>query len=257
MIKQLFALASVTALGGLVAAVSAAGCSTSPKDDTGQAEPAKNIDATEKKDAATTPPSTAGGDAAAGVACKAKISYTAEEIHPPAAQQQVCTADEVNALADACAKDPNAQECTDARNGAGNKECASCIFGAKDDAEWKVINLQPGETPGARYNQEGCVDHTTGVKGCGHAYVTVLGCFNDFCARCAQDQQKLCVEEVAEGECKDFRITDQKCGTALGDDEMAVDSCFPKTPDLAGVKGLFTYMARIACGPPPAQKDGG
>ncbi len=163
----------------------------------------------------------------------------------------------MKALSDACAKDPNAQACTDARNGPGNQDCAACIFGTKDDAEWKVINLQPGASPGARYNQEGCVDHTTGVKGCGHAYVTVLGCFNDYCAQCPQDQARACVEEVARNECTDFRIDDQKCGEALAEAELAVDSCFPKSPDLAGVQELFTYMARVACGPPPEVKDGG
>ena len=95
------------------------------------------------------------------------------------------------------------------------------------------------------------------MKGCGHAYVTVLGCFNDYCAQCPQDQARACVEEVARNECTDFRIDDQKCGEALAEAELAVDSCFPKSPDLAGVQELFTYMARVACGPPPEVKDGG
>lgn len=255
---RLYALASVTALGGLVATTSlATGCSSSPSDP-GAGDNRSSVDPTEKKDAdpnAVTP--TGDGGAATGSACKAKISYEAEVIHPPAPVQQVCTADAVTALVDACAKDPNAQECTDARNGAGNKDCASCIFGAKDDKEWKVINLQPGETPSARFNQEGCVDHTTGVAGCGHSYVTVLGCFNDFCAKCPESEAKACVQEIAEGECKDYRISDQKCGDALAKAELAVDSCFPNSPDLGGVKTLFTYMARVACGPPPEKPDGG
>ena len=155
MIRKLFALASVTALGGLVAATGVAGCTASPKDDD-VVEPKKGIDPTEtvEGDGGQAPAPGAEGDAAAGgVECKAKISYAAEEIHPAAPPRQVCTADAVKALSDACAKDPNAQACTDARNGPGNQDCAACIFGTKDDAEWKVINLQPGASPGARYNQ--------------------------------------------------------------------------------------------------------
>lgn len=254
MVKKLFALASVTALGGLVASVTAAGCSSteiiSQPGDAGLTD-AKKTDAkppigdTEEEEAPS---------------CKAKITFTPDQVNPPAPQSgTACKADVISALADACTADPNAQPCTDARALLANKTCAECIFGSKSDAQWKVINLMPGEKPAARYNQEGCVEHVTGVKGCGQSYLTVLGCFNDFCAKCDEASAGGCVEDVASAECKDYLLSDAACAGALKSREKEVDSCFPTAQDAKGIKDLFVYMSTVACATTPGggAKDGG
>lgn len=260
MMRKLFALASVTALGGLVAAVGSAGCSSStasqPAADGGLVSTGTD-GATTSKSPTEPPRSDAGSPAEDVPECKAKVTFKPDEVKPPAPRSTTaCTPEVIDTLADACTKDPNAQGCTDARAANENKTCADCIFGTKEDDEWKVINLSPGEDPGARYNQEGCVDHLTGVKGCGRAYLGILACYNEFCGTCEQSEVRRCVEVVADGECKDYRISDATCANALSKNEAEVDGCFPPSLDAAGVKSLFVNLSKVACGG-GAAKDGG
>lgn len=258
MTRKLFALASVTALGGLIAAAGATGCSSSttssPLAADGGGGGASDV-ATTEKNPTETPRDDAGTSEAP--ACKAKITFKLEDVKPPAPQSTTaCTAEVIDALADACIEDPNAKGCTDARAAGENQTCAECIFGKREDAEWKAINLTPGEDPGARYNQEGCVDHITKVKGCGRAYLGILACYNDLCGTCDQTEVRRCVEFVAEAECRDYRISDATCAKALSAKEAEVDGCFPPSLDASGVKSLFVNLAKVACGGGGA-KDGG
>lgn len=254
MIKKLFALASVSALGGFVVTTAAAGCSSSEVvSQRGENLPADGG----KKDARPPPPE---ADQAAPESCKAKTTYTPDETKAPAAQSgTACTADVITALADGCAEDPAGDGCKSARELAANKTCASCIFGGKDDAEWKVINLMPGATPSARYNQEGCVEHVTGVAGCGKAYLGILDCFNTFCAKCPQGEVPACLQEAADAECLDHRISDQTCANAITSKDEALNACFPTGGDAKAIKTLFVNMAKISCATAPSggQTDGG
>lgn len=256
MMKKLFALASVTALGGFVAFASAAGCSSSEIiSQPGEALPGDGG----KKDARPAPPPPEEQTPPAET-CKAKEAFTPAETKPPAPQSgTACTDAGIDALAGACAEDPNAEGCTSARDQPANKTCAQCIFGKKDDAEWKVINLMPGETPSARYNQEGCVEHITGVKGCGIGYLKILDCFNNYCSKCPDNELQTCLEEVAEGDCRQHRIADTACATALSSKQDAIDACFPANQEPGSVKTLFVNMSKIACKTAPGggAKDGG
>jgi hypothetical protein len=256
MIRKLFALASVTALGGFVATIGATGCSSTDKvTSSGDAGPGGRADV--KNTDAQKPPPAGDGGKDTSPTCKADIQFTPDATKPPAPQQQsACTAAAIDALADACIADATSKDCTDARAAAANKTCAECIFGTKADEEWKPIVLAPGEKPSAIYNQEGCVDHLTGVKGCGHKYVTVLSCFNAYCGNCDATSVRDCVEDIAEGECKSHRISDETCAKALSANELTVDRCFPASEDQAGVKALFVHMATVACAS-SLLKDGG
>ncbi len=254
MINKLFALASVSALGGFVVTTAAAGCSSSEV----VSQPGETLPGDAgKKDARPPPPE---ADQAAPESCKAKTTYTAEDTKPPAPQSgTACTADVIAALSDGCAEDPAGDGCKSARESAANKTCASCIFGSKEDAEWKVINLMPGETPSARYNQEGCVEHITGVPGCGPSYLRILDCFNAFCAKCPQDEIPACLQETADAECLDHRISNTQCANAITSKDEALNGCFPSGGDAAAIKALFVNMAKISCATAPSggQKDGG
>lgn len=191
------------------------------------------------------------------------IEFEEPETKPPAAKSMIaCAPTTVTTLGDACVGDPNSQECTAARTSPANKGCADCIFGSKSDAEWKVVNLAPGEDPPVEYNQEGCVENVTGVPGCGHAYMTALQCFVDYCGACDRDTAGDCLVQAADHECKSYRVQDQDCDKATGKMQKEIGYCFPRSEDDKGIKELFFFMAGVACGglnPTPAesQADGG
>lgn len=251
--RKLFALASVSALGGLVVTTAAAGCSSSDV----VSDPRANLPA----DAAQKPPKPPPPeeDAAEPETCKAKTAFTAEDTKPPAAQSgTACSEDVIDTLSDACAEDPIGDGCKTARELEANQTCAECIFGAKDDAEWKVINMMPGETPSARYNQEGCVEHVTGVPGCGTSYLRILDCFNNYCAQCPEDEVQGCLQDAADAECLEHRISDQKCANAIQGKDEQLNACFPSGSDASGIKALFVNMAKISCATAAAAaQDGG
>ena len=251
MVKKLFALASVTALTGIVSAVAASGCSsTTEETTTGDASTDAKTDA-KKTDS--------GGEEEEDAATckKADATFTAPTINPPAASQNLaaCSDNVIGILADACAKEPESAGCKTAREVAGNqKDCADCLFGAKTDANWKMIVLQPGETPPARYNQAGCIEVASGVKDCGKKYFTVVSCFDTFCADCTGAEETSCQKDVAQGsgECKEYLI-DQACGNALDSVEK---TCFPGEQTDAAIKTLFVNMAKAFCAK-GAATDGG
>lgn len=241
MIKKFFAVASVTTLGGFVA-VSAAACA-SESDGSAAASLPPNA-------AKVSPSDPAGGGAQpAASSCKAKIKFSAAETKAPAARSvTACTSSHLSALADACTEDPNAKSCADARASAANKTCADCIFGSKSDPQWKVINLAPGEKPPVSYNQEGCIENITGVKGCGHAYMTNLSCLLQYCSSCSDASAgKSCLQEVATNDCKPYKV-DEECLKAADEHQKELAGCFPATQDRKSVRDFFIYISGIACG---------
>ena len=252
MVKRVFAIASVTVLGGFVASVSATGCGSSADKDASEGPPRLPDGGVLEP----TPP------ASKGVAeCKAEIDFKEPDSNPPAPKSATaCAPTVVTALSEACVGDPNSKKCSDARANVANKTCAECIFGTEADAQWKVVNLQPGEEPPAVYTQEGCVENVTGVKGCGHAYMTVLQCFVDHCGTCDRDGAGDCLVWVADHECKPYRISDEACDKATGQLQKEIGYCFPRSEDDKGIGDLFFFMAGVACGglnPAVAAQQGG
>jgi hypothetical protein len=251
MVKKLFALASVTALTGLVSAVAASGCSSTTEvtEDSGAATDAK----ADTKKGDTGP----GEEEDAATCKKAGASFSPPTINPPedAKNLAACSDTVINALADACAKEPGGAGCKTAREVAGNqKDCADCLFGAETDAKWKMINLRPGQTPDARYNQAGCITLAGGVPDCGKKYFTVVSCFDAFCSDCTGAEETACQKDVAQGsgECKQYLI-DQACGNAL---DAVEKTCFPGEQTDAAIKTLFVNMAKTFCAK-GAATDGG
>lgn len=251
MVKKLFALASVTALTGLVAAVSAAGCSSTTYvyADAGAADARRD---------GTRPPDTEESDAPT---CKAQGVFEPEDLKNPAPRQaSACDTAKIAAIAAKCASndaDANGAECKAARDLAGNKTCADCIFGTDADAQWKVVNLQPAAERPVRYNQAGCIEHVSGVAGCGESLLTLNICLTAYCTQCTTDaDERACVEDVINAECAGFKLT-QACGTAAFDTkETEVGDCFSKREDPDDTR-LFVYMATVACASTGSTKDGG
>lgn len=254
MVKKLFALASVTALTGLVTAVIAAGCSSTEYIylDGG---------ASDARREASRPPDTEEAPAAT---CKAETPFVVEDIKPAAPRLNVCDDAQIGRLATACAvgtADPNSQACADTRAAAENQGCADCIFGSDADAEWKVVNVNgAGTDRPVRYNQAGCIEYTSQVKDCGEALLTLNICINDYCDQCADESElQTCVNDVLDVECTDYRL-EQGCYDAfLTTHKDEVDACFAPADD-TDISRLFTYMAKVACqytGAPDGGTDDG
>lgn len=251
MVKKLFALASVTALTGLVSAVAASGCSSTTEETT-QGDAATDAKGDAKK---TGDSSTEEEDAA--TCKKAGATFSPPTINPPNAAKNLaaCSDTVLNTLADACAKTPEDPGCKTAREVAGNqKDCADCLFNNKTDSSWAMIQLDPGGTPAARYNQAGCIELASGVKDCGKKYFTVVSCFDAFCSDCTGAEETSCQKDVAQGsgECKQYLI-DQACGNAL---DAVEKTCFPGEQTDAAIKTLFINMAKTFCAK-GAATDGG
>lgn len=263
MLKKLFAVASVTALGGLVSIVSAAGCSSTPEvvtqsDHTQAAEDAGNKRPPQKEAGAK--PSE---EPAEPEGCKdAKATFNPPQTKPTAARSSTaCTESAIRALADACLANPGAKACTDARASLANKKCAECVFTetATEDT-WRVFIIDPPS-----FNQRGCMDLVTGVKDCGRDLAELIfipdGCLHAYCGACsAGAEMDDCHQEVLSGECKDHLITPE-CASAWQKNSGKLNkTCFgdPTISDPAAQqKDLFLKMAKVACMGDGEKKDGG
>jgi hypothetical protein len=179
---------------------------------------------------------------------------------------KACTLAQIQALSGACAIDGTIDPNTDvtcANAKAANTTCAECIFGNKDDAQEKIVTLLPGEQPAARVNTSACLDHATGVPGCGGDFLNVATCFDTFCqlitkgGTCLNDSDvSECVKTVRDSECKEFLIADQTCGEGI----QNAKECFPAGPTAAAQRAFFEGAADIACGEKANKapvKDGG
>lgn len=258
MVKKLFALASVTGLTGLVAAITAAGCSsTTETQATNDGGSSGTTDSGKKTDSGKTPTDT---DEPAAPSCKdTAATFTKSTINPPTTQQaSACDSAAIDALAAACLEDPadtKGTKCKDARALAANKTCADCVFGTKADANWKVINVEAGKT--AQFNQAGCITHVTGVPGCGEAYIQILRCANTFCPgdKCAdQASATACFNEIKGAECKDYLLgndvssDDQACSNALQAKQTQIDdNCFAADNTAAAETTFFKNMIKTSC----------
>jgi len=242
---RLFRLSSLTTTIG----VAAVACQLAPPDSSG---PLTTVDGGRPVvDAGRTVPSEPFEDP-----CDKSKPFVPPVIALPVAQRIACDETQLEALAKACSKEPESAKCTAARALAENAACADCIFGAKTDERWKMIILQPGETPAARYNQPGCIDLASGIAGCGASYFTVVSCFDHFCAECTGADETVCQKDVAQGsgECKPFLI-DEACGDAL---DAAEKTCFPGEQTDVAIEVLFKNMGRTFCqSAPPRIEDAG
>lgn len=247
----MFALASVTALGGLVAAVSAAGCTTT--ETVVQQTADSGVADAGKRDAK--PPVVEENDAEPPEdTCKTTgAKFEPNVVKPPKTPNTTaCSQDVLTALANACFKAPSGNDCAAARQVAANKACADCIFSLKTDPEWGAIVLDPEPNKPGLYNQAGCLDHATGIPDCGKNVLDVLACFDHYCGKCPSDsaEEEACQEEVREGECMKYLISSQ-CLDAV---QAKQDKCFPAAQTEAAYKQFFINIASVFCA---AQSAGG
>ena len=252
MVKKIFAVASVSALAGFVSVSASTGCTNTDP-------PASDPTEAGLKDVKPDKPPIGDEEPPPPDSCKKEgVTFTppTQNDPQPAKNLAACSQTVIDALADACAKEPGGAGCKTAREVAGNqKDCADCLFGTEADAAWKMINLRPGQTPDARYNQAGCITLAGGVPDCGKKYFTVVACFDRYCTDCFGAEETACQKDVAQGsgECKSYLI-DQTCGNSL---DAVETKCFAGENTDAAIKKLFTNMAKVFCGSSTGATDGG
>lgn len=265
MMKKIFALASVVGLTGLVSAVASAGCSSSSDPDNGPTEAGAGD--VKVKEAGGSSSSSSGDVISDPPSCKdAAATFTKTSANPPTEQQATACSDAaIDALAAACLADPASSKdtkCKDARAVTANKTCAECVFGTKADATWKVINIEEGKS--AQFNQGGCIDHVTGITGCGSAYIQIIRCVNTYCGSCGdQAASTACFNEVKGAECKayllgnDVSADDQACSNALQAKQTQIESsCFAADNTAAAETTFFKNMVKTSCQTAPSGGSG-
>lgn len=219
MMKKLFALASITALTGLVSAVGVAGCSetvtdTTPTPDAGP-DPVKP-----KVDASTQPDDDDDDDET--VTCATKDSIDATKFPYKKAEQVsgACTADELKKLTDWFAGKANASE--EIKASAWKAEvsdaCGECIFSAEEDDAWGPIIVKDDKLDFV--NEGGCVEIASGKESCGRAWEQVNKCLLEACLlECkTQEEFDVCRREggdaILAGPCKDsLTVLQTECGS--------------------------------------------
>lgn len=241
MFKKMFALASVTALTGLVAAVAASGCSstTSVSDEGGTT-------VSEAGDAKV--PKEAGPEEEAGPAtCPTTdpIDATTAPWKPPAASPGACSEQQI---LDLVKFDANKQTAyADLKKQVTDATCAKCLF-VKDDTTWGPF-VEKADGSFLRNNFGGCVAVTSGKEACGKAFSQFDDCLDFACQDCADDAAtSKCKSAAGKGACKDGAATFVKECT----DATAVEAC-----DKLAVTYTFEAASRALCVGTTDGGDGG
>ena len=241
MVKKLFALASVTALAGLVSAVGAAGCSETVVES--GASDAGASDAAKKSDAKTPNP---GDDEEEPdpVSCLNTDPIDATKFPYTKALRAAgsCTDAEHKALSDYFEAKVDANE--DVLVSEWSKEvsanCAKCVF-SDGTGDWTPIIVKDDELDNV--NRGGCIEILTGKEACGEAYQQVTECRLEACAtKCkTQDEFSECLKDaqgIFTGPCKDaYDNMESSCGNNLAAAEKGCQ----------GTKWTFDGPIKVQC----------
>ncbi len=226
MVKKLFALASVTALTGLMTAVAVAGCSSTtvqatdgdaavaPTGDGGKVVPKK--DATADEDS---------GEPASGT-CPTldKIDATALPWKAPFKSVGACTAKELSDLVTFIDTNSSAKY-ADWKKTVTGASCSKCMFGKEADATWKPL-LEDASGQLVGLNVGGCIAIASGAEKCGQSYQNWFDCRFEACTDCPNGDTaalQKCLSAASKGACKPaFDAVGTVCGdTVIGDAETA------------------------------------
>lgn len=224
MVKKLFALASVTALTGLVAAVAASGCSSTTVEDTSEggttAEGGPKTEAGKKE---------AGEAEEAGAAiCPSTTPVTGAEIEaqikwlPPVKAQSLCTQDNIDSLKKLFKDAPagGGVKFADIKAALG-ATCAPCVFSPIAGPTWQVF---VEDTNGALDNRTGSCFAQLQSPACGKARSQWETCLDVVCPEsdCGADKVQTCATKAQSGACKD--LTDVYAKACPNEQDM-IDVC--------------------------------
>ncbi len=201
MVKKLFALASVTALAGLVSAVGVAGCSETVVEN--PATPDSGTDAGKTKgdsgpitgddDDDTEEPLCYDEKPVEGLS---EVKYNTAKVVPGACkasvEQTIKTFIDNNQSG---TWDDLKAEIT-AKEGA---TCSSCVFSKDSDAKWAPI--VQADSGGASINIGGCVEMASGKEACGRAVYVWNLCLTVVCDKC--EEGSTCGQDAQATACKE------------------------------------------------------
>ena len=222
MFNKIFALASVSALAGLVSAAAAAGCSSNEagKASAGATPAADGGDKPDDRSDRRTPSGGNSSGGGSGDACMETGTIDTNRFPYGRAKKvaNACTNKEADDLA------------TFFRNKAQNGEdisiaewaksvsdgCAACVFSDGKGTEWSPIITKDDKLEDV--NRGGCIELQSGKEACGRAYQNVATCRLEACSNtcdtadgfteCLQD-----VQGIFSGPCKGaYDALEKDCG---------------------------------------------
>lgn len=247
MVKKLFALASVTALTGLMAAVAASGCSSSTVvDATPTPEAGADVKApTPKTDSAPDPVEDAaktcpGSTPITGAEIDAEIKWLA-----PAPTANACTQKNMDDFKALFAKGAPPMSLTfpNIKTVLGT-DCSACVFSAKASPTWSLFANFEGTSATDNVTPSCFARNSAGGEACGKARFQWETCLDIACPKseCADDAAiRKCQGAPAQnGPCKELS---KAYVTACPDEQVLIKSC-----------GTIFDSLAVACG---GGSDGG
>ena len=236
--KKLFALASVSALAGLMTTVAAAGCSSTTTETT------------------TTD---AGGDAKEGgsrrdvgveeeeppVDCPQNVPVTVADFDKEIGWKAAVAAPGSCAQADvtqleANFKDTNIQSYFDLGTGL-SAECKACVFSKDTDANWQPIVGTAADNGQTGFVNFGACFGSIEGDACGKALQYEQFCYNVACNECAttQTERQSCIGKAGDtgGMCEEFGATTGTACPQLQDTATQCNSVLDAVKTLCGEGG--------------------
>lgn len=235
--KKLFALASVTALTGLIATVAASGCSSTTIAEGPVAETGSPDVKTSPKEASVIP-----DDAPSSTECKGAIAVDVSMLpwKAPNIATGACSEKELADFVKYIDANQNAKF-ADWKKSVANMACSDCIFGKEADPKWKPL-LEDAKGQLIEIDVGGCIQIASGKEACGKAYQNWFDCRFEACNDCPQGDTaalQKCLGAASKSACKKaFDDVSTVCGdTTVADAETACN----------GDKFVFEGPIRAQC----------
>jgi hypothetical protein len=217
MVNKWFALATVSAVTGLVLMTSASGCTTTEV--VVQAAPDSATDARGPTFGDNEEPATT-------IACLQKVPDLSQDPYPyesPLVKAGACKADVLPFIENYLKTAPATATIADFKTAlqgydtSAGKTCAACIFSPPTaDSKWAPFVEEPD---GDIINTGGCIEIASGNSGCGKAYFFADLCLQDACGQCTSDADNTAcgtAATAATGDCATYFATlKTACGANL------------------------------------------
>lgn len=233
--KKLFALASVTALTGLMATIAASGCSSTTVEAAGTTPDAANAQETGKKPTEAGPKPGDDEEEAPSTECKGTaiaVDLTTLPWKAPNQEMGSCSEKELTDLVNYVDMNSSAKY-ADWKKTVANATCSACIFGKESETKWKPL-LEDAKGQLVELNVGGCIQIARAQGGasaadaekCGKSYQNWFDCRFEACSDCPDGDSaalQKCLSAASKGACKKaFDAVGTECtDEGIGDAETA------------------------------------
>jgi hypothetical protein len=219
MVKKIYAMASLSALSGMVSAASTTGCSNEENKAAATADASASPSATQDTKPASKPD--AGEDVDQEQSCLATEAIDATRFPYSRAKRSAgaCTTKELDAMSaffgDKARKGEDVV-ISDWAKTVGDS-CAKCVFSEKTASEWGPVLVKDNKLDNV--NRGGCIEIASGKEACGKAYQRVAECRLEACSQSCTtaDEFTSClsdIEKIFVGPCKGaYDTLEKECGT--------------------------------------------